>query len=278
MPLVKAKCTQCGADLTVDDSKEAWLCQHCNTPFIVEKAINNYNTYVTNNFAGANVTIQGADPDTLFKRAKLYLSDGDFINAIKYCDKVLDFNPEDGSVYLIKLLAEARSSTLAELCEMKCDLNVFPSYNNVLRFCSSEDIELINKLKTFNEQEYQFQSQIKDLSQQENIIKTKHSNFTSLLKKEVSIALTILVIIILHASFKAGTQVNQSPSLFLYLLIFIVYLVVLFIFMKAEFWKKFATTPKFEAEYYKIRKEMNYCDSELKRIANERNNLLSLLK
>lgn len=49
MPIVPAICTQCGAQLNVEDSKEAAVCPNCNTAFIVEKAINNYhNTYVTN--------------------------------------------------------------------------------------------------------------------------------------------------------------------------------------------------------------------------------------
>lgn len=59
MPLVPAICTQCGAQIQVDDTQEAGICKHCGTAFITEKAINNYNTYVTNNnnFAGANVVI-----------------------------------------------------------------------------------------------------------------------------------------------------------------------------------------------------------------------------
>ena len=46
MPLVPAKCTQCGATLTIDPSQDAAVCPFCSTPFVVEKAINNYN--VTN--------------------------------------------------------------------------------------------------------------------------------------------------------------------------------------------------------------------------------------
>ena len=46
MPLVPAKCTQCGAALTLDPSQDAAVCPFCGTPFVVEKAINNYN--VTN--------------------------------------------------------------------------------------------------------------------------------------------------------------------------------------------------------------------------------------
>ena len=40
--LVPAICTQCGAHLEVDPSQEAAVCKYCNTPFIVEKAVQNY--------------------------------------------------------------------------------------------------------------------------------------------------------------------------------------------------------------------------------------------
>ena len=46
MPLVNAKCTNCGANLTVDETKDAAVCQYCGSAFIVEKAINNYNTTI----------------------------------------------------------------------------------------------------------------------------------------------------------------------------------------------------------------------------------------
>ena len=42
MPLVNAKCTNCGANLQVDNTKDAAICQHCGSAYIVEKAINNY--------------------------------------------------------------------------------------------------------------------------------------------------------------------------------------------------------------------------------------------
>jgi len=42
MPLVQAKCTNCGAGLSVDSSKDAAICSYCGSAFVVEKAINNY--------------------------------------------------------------------------------------------------------------------------------------------------------------------------------------------------------------------------------------------
>ena len=41
--LVPAICTQCGGQLEVDPTQEAAVCKYCGTPFIVEKAIQNYN-------------------------------------------------------------------------------------------------------------------------------------------------------------------------------------------------------------------------------------------
>ncbi|MBR0157700.1 MAG: leucine-rich repeat domain-containing protein [Clostridia bacterium] len=51
MTLVPAKCTNCGAILNVDNSREAFICRYCGSPFIIEKAISNYNTtnIITNN-------------------------------------------------------------------------------------------------------------------------------------------------------------------------------------------------------------------------------------
>ena len=56
MSLVPAKCPECGGNVVVDNEKEAWVCDFCKTPFIVEKAVNNFNTInnVTNNI-NANV-------------------------------------------------------------------------------------------------------------------------------------------------------------------------------------------------------------------------------
>lgn len=45
MPFVPAKCTECGAILKVDQSKDAAICQHCGAAFVVEKAINNYTVH-----------------------------------------------------------------------------------------------------------------------------------------------------------------------------------------------------------------------------------------
>ena len=49
---VPAICPNCGGTLEIDDKQEAAVCKYCSTPFIAEKAINNYimqnDTYIEN--------------------------------------------------------------------------------------------------------------------------------------------------------------------------------------------------------------------------------------
>lgn len=83
MGFIPARCTQCGAAIEVDDTKEAGICKHCGTAFVTEKAIHNYNTYVTNNYDGANINIinQG-NPDYQCPKCK-----SEDIKALKVLEK-----------------------------------------------------------------------------------------------------------------------------------------------------------------------------------------------
>ena len=72
MPIVQAKCTNCGGNLEVDSSLEAAVCPYCKTPYVVEKAINNYNTYVTNNITADTVIVnQSTDSEFEIDRVTL---------------------------------------------------------------------------------------------------------------------------------------------------------------------------------------------------------------
>ena len=67
MPYAHAKCTNCGANLEVDNTKDAAVCPYCNTPYIVEKAIHNYNTM--NNITADVVNIYGGNSADFVIRA-----------------------------------------------------------------------------------------------------------------------------------------------------------------------------------------------------------------
>ena len=92
MALVAAKCTQCGASIQVDETKEAGICQYCGTAFITEKVINNYN--ITNNIQVENATfnIAGANVENLLLRAQQYEERGDDETAKEYYNRILDID------------------------------------------------------------------------------------------------------------------------------------------------------------------------------------------
>ncbi len=92
--LVPAKCTNCGGVLDVDPSQEAAVCRFCDSAFIVQKAIQNYNLNIQNsNITIAHANIQtGPSVDNLILRAKEFASKHDFQTAKSYYNKVLDID------------------------------------------------------------------------------------------------------------------------------------------------------------------------------------------
>ena len=89
---VPAVCTNCGASLEVDPEQETAKCGHCGSAFLIEQAINNYNISVAGNLTvnGATININGKNIDNLLERAYEYGRSGDFDQARKYFDEVLD--------------------------------------------------------------------------------------------------------------------------------------------------------------------------------------------
>lgn len=90
MPLVAAKCTQCGSNLQVDSSKEATICPYCGTPFITEKAINNYKVEI------GSVVVEGVSVETKLNNAETFFKlHGDTDKARELFEEVCDTAPAD---------------------------------------------------------------------------------------------------------------------------------------------------------------------------------------
>lgn len=108
MALIPAKCTECGANIEVDALKEAGICKYCGTAFITEKAINNYNTYITNNnnFAGANINVVGGDVSNLLELARNALEINNEVDTLRYCEKALEINVKSSEAWFIKMQGE----------------------------------------------------------------------------------------------------------------------------------------------------------------------------
>ena len=76
----------------------------------------------------------GASKESLLKRVFIFLEDGDWVNAIIYCEKVLDMDPETGEAYLGKLMAELQVRKQQELADCKQPFTDSNSYQKVMRF------------------------------------------------------------------------------------------------------------------------------------------------
>lgn len=90
--LVPAKCTNCNAALNIDPNQDAAVCPYCGMPYIVEKAISNYDISVSGNVHVGTATINIADVnvDNLLKRAEQFERPGDFDSSLDYYNRVLD--------------------------------------------------------------------------------------------------------------------------------------------------------------------------------------------
>ena len=113
MPMVKAQCTNCGGALEVDDSKEAAVCPFCNTPYIIEKAINQYN--ISNTYHIENAVFESNDSeDKLLNRGAAQLNMKEYDDAAKTFRKMTKMYPENYRGWLGLCLADSVKNKKAE--------------------------------------------------------------------------------------------------------------------------------------------------------------------
>ena len=95
-------------------------------------------------YAAANPSI-----GSYLKRIQIFLEDSEWENAAKYCEKVLDVDPENGKAYVAALLASLKKTSIDQLKYEEEPLDVYPAYNKALRFASDDDkkrIEEVNQI------------------------------------------------------------------------------------------------------------------------------------
>ncbi len=79
-----------------------------------------------------------SDNDALLTRALLFLEDGDFKSADKYCEKVLDREPTSAKAYLYKLMIDLHVKKQEHLREVKKPFDGNGNYQKALRFADAE--------------------------------------------------------------------------------------------------------------------------------------------
>ena len=121
MPIVPAKCPQCGADIEVDTTHEAGLCKNCGAPFVTEKVLKSQNIFITNNndFSGASINIvSGASSSTDFANflniALKALDAHEGAEALKYANKALEINSVSSEAWVVKMKSMTYLATFTD--------------------------------------------------------------------------------------------------------------------------------------------------------------------
>ncbi len=93
----------------------------------------------------------------LLKRAFMFLEDGEWANAMEYCEKVLDMDPECAEAYLAKLMAELHCRTRDSLANQATPFDRISTYQKTIRFADNalraELTGYVQRIKDRNEQE-----------------------------------------------------------------------------------------------------------------------------
>lgn len=109
MYLVPAKCTQCGGNIIIDDTKRTVICEFCKTIYVSEKIIDNS---VDNNKVSratySTTQINNNTYETLIKNGFSYLESEDYDSAAKIYLKIIKEYPDvyDGYAGLILSLTK----------------------------------------------------------------------------------------------------------------------------------------------------------------------------
>lgn len=101
MALKAARCEGCGATLEIDESKESGFCPYCGMKYYTEKIIQN--TFVTNNYAGATINVQGVDVENYIKLIENGIAAENISEAMKYLDEALPTAPDNEILWSLKI-------------------------------------------------------------------------------------------------------------------------------------------------------------------------------
>lgn len=96
MGLIAAKCTQCGANIKVDDTKEAGICEFCGTEFITEKVINHYEINAENIIVNSdNINLSNYDIESALKAVDKFMANKLYSDAEELVKQIIQTYPYD---------------------------------------------------------------------------------------------------------------------------------------------------------------------------------------
>jgi len=93
MALVAAKCTECGAAIEVEDTKDAGICSFCGTAFITQKVINQHHTHVTKHITKTVFGIEGKSAEDFCEKAETFIKLDDWEKAKVAYEQATEIDP-----------------------------------------------------------------------------------------------------------------------------------------------------------------------------------------
>lgn len=139
MSLVPAKCTQCGANIEINDTMDAGICPFCNTAFVTEKAIKNYITNVNNtyNVMADNVNFS-LTKDFEIRGGTLIKYNGENVNVV--IPKNVYVIGKEAFAGLVALRSVEIHEGVREICE-----SAFDSCESIESISLPDNLEIIDK-------------------------------------------------------------------------------------------------------------------------------------
>ncbi len=139
MALQAAICTQCGAQIQVDESKEAGICPNCGTAFITEKVIHQFVTQ--NNFSGATINVQGGvDIENLYTLARRAVESLNTDDVLRYYGQIREREPNDWEAAFFY-------SWFSNSETFDADFKIIQDL--ILRLAPEDQVEVLHKLYDF---------------------------------------------------------------------------------------------------------------------------------
>ena len=83
--------------------------------------------------------VLGMETPALIKKAKIFMSDGDFDEAERYLEQALRQDPENSGAYLAKLAAQLRLNNFDELGSVRVPLGEITLFQRALEFANDEE-------------------------------------------------------------------------------------------------------------------------------------------
>ena len=123
------RCKTCGGTIEGTEGTEA-VCQACG----VKQTLSTPN----NKADSGGARVENAKTAPLLERVQLFLEDGEWDSADKYCERVLDIEPKNAKAYLGKLMVELKVRNQEDLQNCSNTFTDSKNYQKIVRFADDE--------------------------------------------------------------------------------------------------------------------------------------------